>query len=366
MSFKFKVKTDNSGISSNNQFILPLRVGQTYNFDINWGDGIVETIISNTSITHTYALIGTYEISITENIVGGFPAIYFNNTGDKLKIIDLTEWGTNKWLSFEGAFYGCSNMIISAIDHNTAVTQYVELFNNAWRVCSSLTSFPLLNTSAAINFNATWRDCSSLISFPLLNTYNVTTFDSSWQNCTGLTNFPLLNSSKVTSFTNSWYNCNKLTSFPLLDSSKVTSFYCAWYNCTSLTVFPLLNMSKMLNGTGAFTSVILNSTSYSDILENLFLTNTNVGVSFNAGNNSKYYPRAAADRTILVSMRNWTITDGGQSTEIESPQYTDLDKYSESLSLSIMTMLTILLSILTKSYSKEDIVNIVKNVLKIE
>jgi hypothetical protein len=44
--------------------------------------------------------------------------------------------------------------------------------------CSSLTSFPLLNTAAGTNFLNAWFGCSSLTSFPLLNTAAGRTFSA--------------------------------------------------------------------------------------------------------------------------------------------------------------------------------------------
>lgn len=41
-----------------------------------------------------------------------------------------------------------------------------ESYLFTWRNCSSLTSFPLLNTAAGRNFVATWLDCFSLTTFP--------------------------------------------------------------------------------------------------------------------------------------------------------------------------------------------------------
>ena len=121
--FKIIVDTTKAG-SGNTHFILPLDGSSTYNFDVDWGDGgAVQTVTTNTSIDHTMlGGAGTYTISITENVVGGFPHIYFNDSGDKLKLMQISQWGTNKWLSLERAFRGCSNLTITATDEATANT----------------------------------------------------------------------------------------------------------------------------------------------------------------------------------------------------------------------------------------------------
>ena len=155
-AFQLLIRTTNSGTSSSTQFTLPGDSGETYDFVIDWGDGGAdETINSGSSWTHTYSSGGDYTLSITESSTGGFPAIKFNNGGDKLKVLELANWGTNKWITFEDAFYGCSNLTITATDHATAVTGFVTDFSFAWRD-NSLTSFPLIDTSSGTNFGIAW------------------------------------------------------------------------------------------------------------------------------------------------------------------------------------------------------------------
>ena len=75
---------------------------------------------------HTYARAGTYTVKITENIIGGFPQVYFNGGYDCVKVMDLAQWGGNTWASLEAAFMGCANMTIGASDAATAVTGAVK------------------------------------------------------------------------------------------------------------------------------------------------------------------------------------------------------------------------------------------------
>ncbi len=225
---------------------------------------------------HTYAKAGTYTIKITENVIGGFPQVYFNSGYDGVKVIDLAQWGSNTWMSLDEAFMGCVNMTISASDAATAGTGAVENFYRAWCDCRGLTSFPLLNTAAGTNFGEAWSGCSGLTSFPLLNTAAGTSFSFTWSYCSGLTSFPLLNISAVrqlhytwsycsgltsfpllntaavTDFTHTWRDCSSLMSFPLLDTAAVTDFIAVWSGCSSLTSFPLLNTSAGTGFNGAW------------------------------------------------------------------------------------------------------------------
>jgi hypothetical protein len=161
-TFKFVVKTDNTGTSNNDQFTIPTSTG-TYLYDISTSDGYSATgITGNHTITFPSGA-GTHTIMIS----GAFPYIYFNDSGDKLKIIDLQNFGIYATLSTSQllAFRGCNNLVISASDIGNF--EDVTSFIGTWNECSSMTSFPLIDTSSGTNFTGTWFNCSSLTSFPL-------------------------------------------------------------------------------------------------------------------------------------------------------------------------------------------------------
>jgi surface protein len=114
-------KTDNlsTGSSTNTQVNLPLVSTGTYKFTVNWGDGNTDVITTwnQAEVTHTYAAIGTYTITITGFIKGW----EFNNLGDRLKIMTLVQWGclrlgndmpfgTAPAVFNRGFFYGCENI----------------------------------------------------------------------------------------------------------------------------------------------------------------------------------------------------------------------------------------------------------------
>ena len=82
-----------------------LCTNETYDYAVDWGDGTTDEN-QTADATHEYAEEGTYTVSIT----GSFPHIYFNNEGDKDKIIAINQWGSISWLSMNNAFYGCSNL----------------------------------------------------------------------------------------------------------------------------------------------------------------------------------------------------------------------------------------------------------------
>ena len=205
--FIISVKTDNAGTSATNQFTLPT-VDTGYNYDIVTSDG--QTILANTGdTTITFPAAGTYTIFIS----GSFPQCYFNNAGDVEKLLDIKNFGIYGIGSTSQiqAFRGCSNMVISASDigHFENITN----FSNSWRDCSSLTSFPLLNTSSGVNFINCWRGCSSLTSFPLIDTSSGGYFTTCWRDCSSLTSFPsnAFDTNTATNYLNAFIATNLTT-----------------------------------------------------------------------------------------------------------------------------------------------------------
>lgn len=151
-------KTDNtsSGSSASDQVSLPLVSDGTYNFTVDWGDGNqdVITTYNQSEVTHTYSSSGTYTITITGTIVGW----EFSNTGDRLKILQIASWGSLTH-NFRRAFWGCSNLVITATDTFTLTnSNAIETF----RENSSITQVGLIDVSVCDNFTSFYRGCSNL------------------------------------------------------------------------------------------------------------------------------------------------------------------------------------------------------------
>jgi len=103
----------------------------TYNFTVKWGDGSSDVITAwdQAAVTHQYASTGTYQISI----IGTLQGWQFNNGGDRLKILNISEWGPLT-ITTDAAFYGCSNMTCTATD---APTISSTSLNSTFRTCSA-------------------------------------------------------------------------------------------------------------------------------------------------------------------------------------------------------------------------------------
>ena len=142
---------------------IPIHGDYTYDFIIDWGDGTTTTEIATNDpndarLTHTYTAVDTYEVSI----YGDFPALYFNNGGDKDKIRTVKQWGDIQWASMSRAFSGCSHLDITAQDAPDLqnVTNMSGMFNGATNFNGDIGGWDVSNVtdmvamfSGATNFN---------------------------------------------------------------------------------------------------------------------------------------------------------------------------------------------------------------------
>jgi len=92
-----------STASSDETITLPLVSTGTYNFVVNWGDGNSDTITAhdNSAVTHTYATAGSH----TVNIYGSIKGWVFNDSGDKTKITNISNWGPLILGTSEGEYF---------------------------------------------------------------------------------------------------------------------------------------------------------------------------------------------------------------------------------------------------------------------
>lgn len=107
--FVILVDTTLAGSASDTMIIPTISSGHGgYDCTVDWGDGTTDTYTgTNPTISHTYAAGGEKTIKIS----GTFPRIYFNNTGDKAKLLSVLNWG-NYGLGVadqQRAFRGCVN-----------------------------------------------------------------------------------------------------------------------------------------------------------------------------------------------------------------------------------------------------------------
>jgi surface protein len=174
--FQILVKTDNTGVSGSDEILLPIQGTSMF---IDWGDGNTETVtqsntpnntIGGNNVAHTYASAGNYVIKISV----GLTRILFNNGGDRLKLLEIQNWGDIVWGAIQvGAFYGCANMQLTATDvpNLTSVTNLQNYFRSCtilnadlsgWNVSSVTIMASMFNGATAFNQNIGGWDVSNV------------------------------------------------------------------------------------------------------------------------------------------------------------------------------------------------------------
>ena len=319
-------KTDNlsTGSSTATQVKLPLINTGSYNFVVEWGDGTQSTITAwnQAQVTKTYSVAGTYQITIKGKCIGWV----FNNTGDRLKILSVQQWGSLSLGTNQGSyFYGCANLNLSSVSD---VLNLSGLSNIAYcfRACSSITTINRINEWNLGNLNpiGLFYSCTSFNQdLGLLNVSNATSFSEMFFGCN------LFNNGGSSSINNWVINTgNNISFFGMFQNAPTFNQPIGNWNTSRVT-----SMNRMFNGATSFdqnigswnvssvtdfTNFMLNKTPATfsaanlDAIYNGWSTRpvkTPITISFGT---SKYTAASAAGRAILTGApNNWAITDGG-------------------------------------------------------
>lgn len=321
-----------TGSSGTNRITLPLVLGGTYNFVVNWGDGTTSTITdyNSTQKTHVYATGGTKTLRITGQIVGW----EFFNTGDRLKIQTISSWGSLDLSINTGSFAGCSNLNITATDAPVLGSNCSSMFEG----CTSLTNpdFSNFNTTSVTNMSYMFAGCSKFNG-------NV----SSW------------NTSSVTNMTSMFLGCTlfnqDITSWNVSVVTNMSSMFqnAAAFNqdITNWNTGSVTNMSSMLFGATSFSRDlsnldISNVTLMNNMLRNVAISKTTYDSILTAWGNANKPSKtnllfnidqeyslsdanAVAGRNYLINTKNWKIVDYGHDNglilELSSVQNDEID-----------------------------------------
>ena len=173
-NFTAIIKTRNSGVSLITQFKLPFisGSGSNYNCIVDWGDGGPTSYITSwndPATTHTYAgpTTGTHTINIYAK-PGNLKGWSFNNSGDKLKLLEVLKWGplqlgTGTTPYETGHFYGCSNLVLTGVTDVLNLNGTTSL-SNSFNGCTSATTINRINdwdTSKITNMSSVFASASN-------------------------------------------------------------------------------------------------------------------------------------------------------------------------------------------------------------
>jgi len=147
--FNFSVKSDNSGVSNDDQYLITVGTG-TFLYDVTTDDGYSATGLTGAHTITFPTGAGTHNVTIT----GDFPSMKNSHGNDdqKLMTIDsLGDYGSGS-TSQKEAFEGCSNLVWNATDAGdfSAVVEFTDfLFGTSSML--TISSF-IIDLSASTSF----------------------------------------------------------------------------------------------------------------------------------------------------------------------------------------------------------------------
>ena len=141
-------------------------------------------------------------------------------------ILSMPNASSGQSITFGGTFIRhayCEKVDIKTIGNATSMI-------NMFRLCYSLQSVPLFNTSNVTSMQYMFQFCVSLQSLPLFNTVNVTSMSSMLESCYSLQSVPLFNTINVTNMSFMVNSCFSLQSVPLFNTINVTNMASMFQN----------------------------------------------------------------------------------------------------------------------------------------
>jgi len=256
-----------TGSSNNDQVKLPLISSGNYNFIVDWGDGTNDTITiwNQPEVTHTYASQGVFTLNISGILYGWS----FNNGGDRLKILEIKQWGNLRLGNVGSYFYGCSNLNITTSDilDLTGTTTLSQAFSG----CSTLDEVRGMNewdTSSVTDMSYMFGGASAF-NQPIGN-WDVSSVTNMWSMFSSASAFnqPIGNWN-VSSVTNMEWMFSRTSTFNQnignWDVLSVTGMYYMFYGASTFNqnigmwnVSSVTNMEGMFNRASSFNQPISN------------------------------------------------------------------------------------------------------------
>jgi hypothetical protein len=254
---------------------IPMVLGGTYNYWIDWGDGTSSTQITaynDTNATHTYVADGEYTIRLSGTLD---QLEYTGSIADCLKEV------TKCNLAFsviKNMFKGCINLtnVVESIFSQTTMPTTAE---SVFEGCSKFGIIPVGlfdNMSGILSFKNTFKG-TSIINIPtgLFDSNNsATDFSGVFENCTRLVAIPMnlfKNNTSVITFANAFMGDIALTELPntlFNNNVEVITYENVFSGCIGVKELPI-----NLFGDGA-----LSATNFSGALYNVPLTSLPVGL----------------------------------------------------------------------------------------
>ena len=128
---------------------------------------------------------------------------------------------------------------------------FVEVKVSPTLKTTSITEFPLVDTSLITTMVQFFANCTKLVSIAKINTPNLVDMSYMCYNCSQLQSFPHIDTSNVTLMKQTFQYCEKLTTIPALDTSQVTEMSSMFRN-SGLVTLPALNTARLSTTSSMF------------------------------------------------------------------------------------------------------------------
>ena len=252
---------------SGNNFAAFRFTTSTGDYQVDWGDGTIDVVASNTTAEHTYDY-STYDTGNTTLSTRGYKQaiIVVTPLTGNLKSANFQYRRTTTPTQNQAYATGFLDCVVSMPFIDNTFTprfqfggtnvrhSYCEQFSiinfgqkSYWFYlfynCYSLQNIIIqTDTSFCKNLDAAFASCFNLKQIPLFDTSNVTSTSGTFSGCKWLKTIPLFDFSSVTNMTNT-FNDSGLITIPQLDFSSVLTMNQCFYNCFSLQKIPNINSS---------------------------------------------------------------------------------------------------------------------------
>ena len=294
-----------------------LQIGSTHtNTYVNWGDGSEAQQVTSSTISHTYASAGLYNITIygdAYNVGGSNSAGVFTNSsyryallkaylGEKVTSIGSTAFNYCYSLTSvtipsgvtsigSQAFSNCYSLTSITIPSGVTSIGYAIFAN-----CYSLTSITIPSSITSIGSNV-FYSCYSLTSVTIPS--SITSIGSSaFQSCYSLTSITI--PSSVTSIGDSiFYYCYSLTDFVLYEDFNISGLYLTYCALSDESLIDIAN--KLKDNTGLIANTITFSTYSHRTRMNTIYLDVN-------GARVPYGTAGAVSILEFIQNKNWTVS----------------------------------------------------------
>ena len=338
--------------AANETFTIPCQNVGTFNATVDWGDGSSSTVATynDANLVHTYTSAGDHAISIS----GTFPNIYFAYTGDRTKVIAVTNLGQVGWQTFKSAFMGCEYMTTFNFGTHTDTSSITDM-SGMFRACERLPTINLstLNTSSVTDFSrmfeqVMWRTPGGAgIDVSNLDTSSGINFSGMFSNMSHLTSidvssFDTSNATNMSSMFNGLINLTSIdvTNFDTSNVTRMSSMFNSMFGITSLDVTNfdtsnVLYMSSMFQSCLNLTSLDVSNFDTSSVVGTTSMfTNTNALAVIDVSNFDTSNVRNFSGMFRLGSNNNLSNLIGVENFDYEGiSQYNALRDFMTNIAL---------------------------------